>query len=170
MGQPLEFGNGYVISSTLNNGCNYLSMSIKGAPNEYIPRIMCMVQEFCFVVVWSLWHHQMETFSALLVICAGNSLVTSEFPIQRPVIRNFKVFFDLCLNKRLSKQSWGWWFETPSCSLWCHSNDQLFSHILPGYSTGNEVDWFLHILWNILQLSRSFSGRKTLWFQNICNE
>ena len=31
--------------------------------------------------------------------------------------------FDLCLNKRLSKQSWGWWFETPSCSFWCHCND-----------------------------------------------
>ena len=28
--------------------------------------------------------------------------------------------FDLCLNKRLSKQSWGWWFETPSRSLWRH--------------------------------------------------
>ena len=23
---------------------------------------------------------------------------------------------------RLSKQSWGWWFETPSCSLWRHCN------------------------------------------------
>ena len=31
-------------------------------------------------------------------------------------------FFDLCLNKRLSKQSWGWWFETPSCSSWRHYN------------------------------------------------
>ena len=30
---------------------------------------------------------------------------------------------DLRLNKRLSKQSWGWWFETPSRSLWRHSND-----------------------------------------------
>ena len=29
-------------------------------------------------------------------------------------------FFDLLLNKRLSKQSWGWWFETPSCPLWRH--------------------------------------------------
>ena len=26
------------------------------------------------------------------------------------------------LNKRLSKQSWGWWFETPSRSLWRHCN------------------------------------------------
>ena len=32
------------------------------------------------------------------------------------------VFFDLRLNERLSKQSWGWWFETPSRPLWRHSN------------------------------------------------
>ena len=31
-------------------------------------------------------------------------------------------FFDLRLNKRLSKQPWGWWFETPSWSLWRHCN------------------------------------------------
>ena len=31
-------------------------------------------------------------------------------------------FFDLRLNKRLSKQSWGWWFETPSRSLWRYCN------------------------------------------------
>ena len=68
------------------------------------------------VTTW--WHHQMETFSALLTICAGNSSVTGEFPSQRPVTRSFDVFFDLRLNKRSSKQSWGWWFETPSCSLW----------------------------------------------------
>ena len=54
----------------------------------------------------------METFSALLAICAENSPVTGEFPTQRPVTRSFDVFFDLRLNKRLSKQSWGWWFET----------------------------------------------------------
>ena len=42
------------------------------------------------------------------------------FPSQRPVTRSFDVFFDLRLNKRLSKQSWGWWLETPSSSLWRH--------------------------------------------------
>ena len=36
--------------------------------------------------------------------------------------RSFDVFFDLCRNKRLSKQSWGWWFETPSRPLWRHRN------------------------------------------------
>ena len=41
-------------------------------------------------------------------ICAGNSPVTGEFPSQKPVTRNFDVLFDLHLNKRLSKQPWGW--------------------------------------------------------------
>ena len=39
-----------------------------------------------------------RTFSALLALCAGNSAVTGEFPSQRPVTRNFDVFFDLHLN------------------------------------------------------------------------
>ena len=68
------------------------------------------------------WRHQMETFSALLALCAGNSPVSGEFPWQRPVTRNFDDFFNLRLNKRLSKQSRRWWFETPSCSLWRHCN------------------------------------------------
>ena len=76
-------------------------------------------------VIWwitlSWWRHQMETFSALLAICVGNSPVTGEFPSQRPVMQSFDVFF-LRLNKRLSKQSWGWWFEMPSLSLWRHCN------------------------------------------------
>ena len=55
--------------------------------------------------------------------CAGNSPVTGVFPSQRPVTRSFNVFFDLRLNKRLSKQSWGWWFETPSRPSWRHCNE-----------------------------------------------
>ena len=43
----------------------------------------------------------------------GNSPVTGEFPLQRPVTRSFDVLFDLHLNKRLSKQSIRWWFEMP---------------------------------------------------------
>ena len=60
----------------------------------------------------------METFSAFLAICAGNSPGTA----QRPVTRSFDVFFDPRLNQRLSKQPWGWWFETPSWSLWRQCN------------------------------------------------
>ena len=73
------------------------------------------------------WRHQMETFSALLAICARNSPVTGEFPTQRPVMWSFDVFFDLRLNKRLSKQWWGWWFETPTRPLWRHYNTLFHS-------------------------------------------
>ena len=45
-----------------------------------------------------------------------------DFPAQRPVTRSFDVFFDLHPNKWLSKQWWGWWFETQSCPLWRHRN------------------------------------------------
>ena len=55
----------------------------------------------------------------------GNSPVISEFSSQRPVTRSFDIFFDLRLNKRLSKQSKRRWFETPSHPLWRHCNDYI---------------------------------------------
>ena len=88
-----------------------------------IINILCTfrsINTWRWILPWAWWRHQMETLSALLALCAGNSPVTSEFPSQRPVMRSFDVFFDLRLNKRLSKQSRHWWFETPSCSLWRH--------------------------------------------------
>ena len=60
------------------------------------------------------WRHHMEAFFMSMAICAENSPVTGEFPAQRPVTGCFDVFFDQRLNKRLSKQSWGWWFRLPS--------------------------------------------------------
>ena len=81
--------------------------------------VLCVVPDKLYC---SWWRHQMETFSALLALCAGNSPVAGESPAQRPVTRSFEVFFDLRLNGRLSKQSGGWWFETPSRPLWRHSN------------------------------------------------
>ena len=68
-------------------------------------------------------HESMKTFSALLALCEGNPPVTDGSPSQRPVTPNFDVFYDLRLNKRLSKQSKHRWFETSSRSLWRHSND-----------------------------------------------
>ena len=49
----------------------------------------------------------METFSVLLAIYAGKSPVISHTKAS-----DAELFFDLHLNKRLSKQWWGWWFET----------------------------------------------------------
>ena len=75
-----------------------------------------------FLLDFSWWRHQMETFSTLLAIGVGNSPFPSEFPAQRPVTGSFGVYFDLHPNKRLSKQWLGWWFKTPSCPLWRHRN------------------------------------------------
>ena len=74
-------------------------------------------------LIW--WRHLMETFSALLAICAGTSRSLVKSPhTERPVTRSFDAFFELRLNKRLSKESRGCWFETPSRPLWRHCNDQ----------------------------------------------
>ena len=74
------------------------------------------------ILMRSCWCHQIKAFSALLALCEGNPPVTGVFPSQRLVTRGFDIFFDLCLNKRLSKRSRRWWFETPSGSLWRHCN------------------------------------------------
>ena len=73
-------------------------------------------------IVYSWWRHQLETFSALLALRAGNSPITGEFPAQRPVTRSFYAFFYMRLNTQLSKPSRGWWFETLLRPLWRHCN------------------------------------------------
>ena len=80
------------------------------------------------------WRHRLETFSALLALCAGNSPATDEFPTQRPVTRSF-VFFDLNLNKRLNKQSKPRRFETPLRPSWRHCKKKGNSDYRPGQNT-----------------------------------
>ena len=74
------------------------------------------------VALQSWWRHQMEIFSALLALCVG----VHRSPVNSPhkgQWRGALMFSLICaLNKRLSKQSWDWWFETPSRSLWRHCN------------------------------------------------
>ena len=69
------------------------------------------------------WRHQIKTFSALLAFRAGNSPVTDEFSSQSSVTRSVDVFFDLHLNKRLSKQSRRRWFQTLSRALCRHCDE-----------------------------------------------
>ena len=76
----------------------------------------------------------MKTFSALLAICVGDSPVPGEFPPQRPMTRNFDGFFDLRLNKWLSKQSWGWWFETLSHPSLRHRNEMFINTYIDGFA------------------------------------
>ena len=99
-------------------GCDYLSLSLIPASGT-IPFALCRTSwwlDSCHDDVIK-WKHFLRYGP-----CAGNSPVTGEFPSQRPVTRTFDVFFDLRLNKRLSKQSRRRWFETPSRSLWRHCN------------------------------------------------
>ena len=67
------------------------------------------------------WKH----FPRYWTFYEGNPPVTGGFPSQRPVARSFDVFFDLRLNKRLSKQSRRLWFETQSRSLWRYCNGKI---------------------------------------------
>ena len=74
---------------------------VKAARGSDLNQITCAHFSSERRIAW--WRHQIKTFSSLLALCAGNSLVTGEFPAQRPVTRSFAVFFDPCPNKRLSK-------------------------------------------------------------------
>ena len=66
------------------------------------------------------------------------SLVRGIHRAQRPVTRSFRVLVDLRLNKSLSKQSWGWWFETLSRLLWRHCNVQRMN------------GWIITYNWNLI--------------------
>ena len=60
----------------------------------------------------------------------------------KPVTGSFDAFFKLRLNKRLNEQSWGWWFETPSHSLWRHCNaSRTCVHIWNKYRIMYELEW-----------------------------
>ena len=111
-------GKDKYLQPTVSVACNYVFLSLIPGTTLLIYIYIWLSQHGHLSSTW--WRHQMEAFSAWLAICAGNSPVPGELPAQRPVTRSFDVFFDLRLNKRLSKQSRGWWFETPSRSLWRH--------------------------------------------------
>ena len=129
-----KLGMGEWLYATVLCGCNYVSipkLSEKGA-QLFNSRIMVsLFFMWCFNILRT---HEASTmancgyrrengniFRVTGPLC-GEFTVTSEFPSQRPVTRSCDVFFHLRPNKPLGKQSWGWWFETPSCSLWRHCN------------------------------------------------
>ena len=115
---------------SVEDGCFVCLIRSLGWVNFYTLLIVCSYlygARFSYIsnnaMGGSWWRHQMETIFASLALCEGNSPVTGEFPSQRPVTRSFGVFFDLRLNKRLSKPLRRWWIEMPSRPLWRHCND-----------------------------------------------
>ena len=123
--------------------------------NQNKARTMCIAFDIYFAFsspseTW--WRHQMGTFSALLAICAGNSPVTGELPVTR----SFDVSFDMRVNKRLNKQSWGWWFETPSSSLWSHCND-VSSLFHEGGILWQPIPYYWSFMWSKLMATTAES-------------
>ena len=108
----------------------------------------------------SWWRHQMETFSALQASFAGNPPFTGEFPSQRPVTRIFDVFFDLRLNKRMSKQSKRSWFETQLDSSWRHCNGY-------GLPSGTNLLYSLSGMTSYRQISRSLEAARFDVISNV---
>ena len=116
----------------------------KSFPQTKISMFWSKFQYFCF---GSWWRHQMETFSALLAICAGNSPVPSEIPAKGQWRGDSVFYLNLCLNKWLRKQSWCWWFETLSRQLWRNCNDAIInSTSVMGWSRWEGKSLFNEIL------------------------
>ena len=95
------------------------STSVPVVSNEYL---MAQGSQFCDMMT----SPNGSIFRVTGPLC-GEFTGPGEFPAQRPVTRSFDVFFDLRPNKRLSKQPRGWWFKTPSWSLWRHCNEENHS-------------------------------------------
>ena len=97
--------------------------------NAYIAELfLCIKVLFLFlfgIIVYKHYCHHANWFSFYVV----HMMTSSNGNIFRATGHLYKgqwlgalIFFDLHLNKRLIKQSWGWWFETTSRSLWRHYN------------------------------------------------
>ena len=117
----------------------------------------------------------MKTFSASLAFYAENSPVPGEFSTQRPVTRSFDVFFDVNLNKQLSKQSRGWWFETPSGSLWrqCKHRIVIVVVIIAVVVTHHHTQIYLHYTIDSRCISAEYSTILAQYDGNkarICNQ
>ena len=93
------------------------------------------------------WHHQKENFPRYWWFVRGIHRSPVNSTHKRPVTQSFDVFFDQCLNIRLSKQSSGWWFETPSCPLWCHCNAQCVFGVGVGWWHWNQYYFIIKLWW-----------------------
>ena len=104
-----------VISALKSNGCYSIAYSNLFGFTDNIPKMIRVhddvIKRKYFPPYWPF---------------VGEFTSHQWIPSQKPVTWSFAVFFDLRLNKPLKKQSWGWWIEMPSCSLW-HQYNELVS-------------------------------------------
>ena len=140
---PAPKGGGIKRSGTYHFDDKPLTLMTKLWKTLPLTKMFIVPNTFIEAHHWSLtpwWRNQMETFSAILALCEGDSPVIGEFHSQKPVTQSFDVFFDLCLNKRLSKQSRHRWLWTQSRSLWRHSN-ALHIGLMGTANTGKMGYW-----------------------------
>ena len=98
-----------------------------------------------------------DIFHVTDLLC-GEFTGPGEFPAQRPMTRSFDIFFDLCLNERLSELSWGWWFETPS---WRHCN---------GLAVVNACTPITTVVQRFYNLSVPIHALKLMALSSLCQE
>ena len=96
-----------------------VSMSINDCGNVYWQHDLSKISRHISMMTSSKLKH----FPRSWPFARGIHRSPVNSPQKRPMTRNFDVFFDLRLNKRLSKQSWGWWFDTSLRPLWRHCNE-----------------------------------------------
>ena len=113
-------------------------ISLKYVPCDLVDAMATLIQILVWPrtvdrIIWSnngmlYWHIYMSLGLKQFMMTSSNGNIFRwpvNSPHKWPVTRSFDVFFDLRLNKHLSKQSWGWWFETLSRPLWRHCNVTL---------------------------------------------
>ena len=85
----------------------------------------------CFHLMTSSWlrRHQMEIFSALLDLCAGNLPIIGVFPTQRPVRRSFDVLTDVCLNTRRKTSYRQWRQNAAGDSVITHTDRSRYNTV-----------------------------------------
>ena len=103
-------------------------------------------------------NHGLEWYTFMMTSSNGNIFhvtghLYGEFtglrwiPAQKPVARSFGVFFDLRLNKRSSKQLWGWWLQTLSCPLWRHCNVSTLRVIYAYFIGVDKIMYSVDAVW-----------------------
>ena len=101
----------------------------------------------------------------------GEFTVHRWIPAQRSETRNFDVFLDLRLNKRLSKQSWGWWFETLWRPLWRQCNVTSVNKLWGNLHQSTTISRIMHLQVGIITtvgytpFSKMVDNRQLLWYQ-----
>ena len=109
----VKLGRMWVIISNKNNGCSFISM-LKS-------QLVCVSAIVPRREIFMMTSSNGNIFRVTSHLCRES---TGHRWIPRPKASDAGLWCFLwsAPEWRLSKQSWGWWFETPSRPLWRHSN------------------------------------------------